>query len=93
MGTAGGQGQQVGVDIDASPEVPTQGLGLRDQAQPLMGEPYSGQFLSRIFLVSKKEGTAHSGQRPLNLFIHKLHFKMESLVMMRDWLQKDNWMA
>ena len=59
------------------------------------------QFLSQIFLVPKKDGTARPviNLRPLNQFIHQIYFKMENLPMiyggskmkwflehMRDWI-------
>lgn len=48
------------------------------------------QFISNLFLVSKKNG----GQRPvinlrqLNQFLVYKHFKMEGLFMVKDLLQK-----
>lgn len=54
-----------------------------------------GQFLSRIFLVPKKDGSFRPvvNLRPLNRFMENVHFKMESLGMMRDLLENDDWMA
>ena len=53
------------------------------------------QFLSQIFLVPKKDGLVRLviNLRPLNQFIHLLHFKMESLGMIRDLLREGDWMA
>ena len=53
------------------------------------------QFISQIFLVPKKDGSARLviNLRPLNRFIHQLHFKMESLGMIRDLMREDDWMA
>jgi len=46
----------------------------------------SGKFLSHIFLVPKKDGSFQPvvNLRPLNQFMEKSHFKMESLGMIRD---------
>jgi len=54
-----------------------------------------GQFLSQIFLVPKKDGSARLviNLRPLNQFIHQIHFKMESLAMIQDLLREEDWMA
>jgi len=54
-----------------------------------------GQFLSRIFLVPKRDGSYRPvvNLRPLNQFMKGLHFKMESLGMMRDLLRNNDWMA
>ena len=48
-----------------------------------------------LFLVPKKDGSARLviNLRPLNRFIHQLHFKMESLGMIRDLLREGDWMA
>ena len=53
------------------------------------------QFLSQIFLVPKKDSSARLviNLRPLNQFIHQLHFKMENLAMTRDLLREGDWMA
>jgi len=53
------------------------------------------QFLSRIFLVPKKDGSSRPvvNLRPLNQFMEKIHFKMESLSMIRDLLKEGDWMA
>jgi len=54
-----------------------------------------GQFLSRIFLVPKKDGSFRPvvNLRPLNRFMESVHFKMESLGMMRDLPEENDWMA
>jgi len=54
-----------------------------------------GQFLSRIFLEPKKDGSFRPvvNLRPLNQFIESLHFKMESLGMIKNLLKNNNWMA
>ena len=53
------------------------------------------QYLSRIFLVPKKDGSFRPviDLKPLNQFIAKAHFKMESLAMIRDLLREGDWMA
>ena len=46
-------------------------------------EPCPGQFLSRLFLVKKKDGSFRPvvNLKPLNQFIAKSHFKMEGINM------------
>ena len=53
------------------------------------------QFLSQIYLVPKKDGSARLviNLRPLNQFILQANFKMESLGMMRNLLREGDWMA
>ncbi len=52
-------------------------------------------FTSQLFSVPKKDG----GTRPiinlkaLNLFVHKVHFKMEGIHMLKDVLKKGDWMT
>lgn len=52
-------------------------------------------FISNIFLVPKKDG----GQRPvfnlkhLNVFLKYEHFKMEGIHLLKDLLQKNDWMV
>ena len=60
-----------------------------------MVTPCQNQFLSRIFVVPKKDGSHRPviNLRPLNQFMMEIHFKMESLSMMRDLLRLDDWMA
>ena len=57
--------------------------------------PCTSQFLSQIFLVPKKDGSYRPviNLRPLNRHIEQVHFKMESLGMMKDLLRQDDWMA
>ena len=57
--------------------------------------PCISQFLSPIFLVPKKDGSYRPviNPRPLNRHIEQVHFKMESLGMMKDLLRQDDWMA
>ena len=53
------------------------------------------QFVSRIFLVPKKDDSFRPviNLRPLNQFMATSHFKMESLAMLRDLLRPGDWMA
>ena len=57
--------------------------------------PSSNQFLSRIFVVPKRDGSHRPvvNLRPLNQFMVNIHFKMESLNMMRDLLRQGDWMV
>jgi len=57
--------------------------------------PCDNQFLSRIFVVPKKDGTYRPviNLRPLNQFMNSIHFKMEGLSMVKDLLRQDDWMA
>jgi len=53
------------------------------------------QFLYRIFLVHKKDGSSRPvvNLRPPNQFMERSHFKMENLGMIRDLLKCSDWMA
>ena len=52
-------------------------------------------FYSRIFLVPKKDGQMRPviNLRPLNQFLVHNHFKMEGMHVVRDLLQKNDWMT
>jgi len=56
-------------------------------------QPCKDQFISRLFLVRKKDGFHWPviNLKPLNGFVQKWHFKMEGMV--RDFLQLDDWMC
>ena len=58
-------------------------------------DPCTDQFVSRIFLVPKKDGSSRPviNLKLLNQFMANLHFKMESLAMSRDLLKPGDWMA
>lgn len=58
-------------------------------------KPTWSQFLSRLFLVLKKDGFHRSeiNLRPLNHFIQKQKFKMEGAKLIQDLLQRNNWMV
>lgn len=57
--------------------------------------PLPNQFLSRIFVVPKRDGSYRPviNLRPLNQFMVNIHFKMESLNMMKDLLRQGDWMV
>jgi len=57
--------------------------------------PCREQFISRLFLVRKKDGSYRPviNLKPLNAFVQKSHFKMEGLSMIRDLLQPGDWMC
>lgn len=52
-------------------------------------------FFSVLFLVPKKEGQFRPviNLRPLNRFLRYLHFKMEGIQVVRDLLQRGDWMT
>jgi len=58
-------------------------------------QPCPGQFLSRLFLVRKKDGSFRPvvNLKPLNQFMVKAHFKMEGINMVKDLLLRNDWMA
>ena len=52
-------------------------------------------FYSTLFLVPKKEGQSRPvvKLRPLNKFMKSEHFKMEGMHIVRDLMQKEDWMT
>ena len=67
---------------------------LREGAVKL-SEPSSDQFLSSIFLIPKKNGGHHPviNLKKLNQHIPYVHFKMEGLVLLKELLQKVDYMC
>ena len=67
---------------------------IRKQAITLVA-PVAGQFLSHVFTVPKKDGSQRLvvNLRPLNHFVQKHHFKMEGAGMLRDLLQRNDWLV
>jgi len=57
--------------------------------------PCKDQFISRLFLVQKKDGSHRPmiNLKPLNGFVQKQHFKMEGSSMVKDLLQPGDWMC
>ena len=57
--------------------------------------PCKGQFLSQLFLVLKKDGSARPvvNLKALNKFITRKKFKMEGARLLRDLLRPGDWMA
>ena len=57
--------------------------------------PCQDQFISRLFLVEKKDGSFRPvvNLKPLNGFIQKEHLKMEGASMIKDLLQPGDWMC
>ena len=58
--------------------------------------PCTDQFISRLFLVEKKDKSSFRpviNLKPLNTFIQKEHFKMEGASMIKDLLQPGDWMC
>ena len=62
--------------------------------QEVRGDTQEG-FFSRVFLVPKKDGQVRPvlNLRPLNQFLSHSHFKMEGMHVVRDLLQKNDWMT
>ena len=58
-------------------------------------EPCPGQFISRLFLIAKKDGSFRPvvNLKLLNRYIARVHFKMEGINMLKDLLLGNNWMA
>ena len=54
-----------------------------------------GQFVSQIFVVPKKDGKFRPvvNLKALNRFMKRLHFKMEGVHLLKDLLQKGDWMV
>ena len=57
--------------------------------------PCQGQFVSRLFTVPKKDGSCRPvvNLRPLNQWVVKQRFKMESILMLRDLIREGDWMV
>jgi len=57
--------------------------------------PTVNQFVSCIFLVPKTDGTYRPvlNLKPLNLFLEKLHFRMEGLSSVKELLQPSDWLS
>jgi len=53
------------------------------------------QFISRLFLVAKKDGSFWLviNLKPLNSFVQNSYFKMEGSGMIKDPLQAEHWMC
>ena len=65
----------------------------KEAIQEVKGTMTDG-FFSRLFLVPKKEGQMRPvlNLKPLNRFIYR-HFKMEGMHIVRDLLQRGDWMT
>jgi len=68
---------------------------LLDKGAIRVVSPCLNQFVSRLFLVPKKDGSFRPviNLRPLNQFMTTSHFKMENLGMLRDLLRQGDYMA
>ena len=108
MGVTSGQRLPIGAVITSNSDSPTQshtderwpsgnrrGVQVAGQGSDKGGFPTSSQFLSRIFVVPKRDGLHRPvvNLRPLNQFMANVHFKMESLSIMRDLLRQQDWMV
>ena len=70
-------------------------LKLLDKGAINVINPCPDQFVSRIFLVPKKDSSFRPviNLKPLNQFMTTTHFKMESLAMLRNLLRPGDWVA
>ena len=95
VGITSCQGLQAGAGVNNNPELPDINCGNRSQPITEMANPCSNQYVSRIFVVPKKDGSFRPviNQKPLNWFIVAAHFKMEGLAMLKDLLRPGDWMA
>ena len=61
----------------------------------VVAAPCADQFISRLFLVQKKDKSFRPviNLKPLNTYIQKEHFKMEGANMIKDLLQAGDWMC
>ena len=68
---------------------------LLQKGAVVMASPCQDQFISRLFLVPKKDGSFRPvvNLKPLNCFVQKFHFKMEGSGMIKDLLRKGDWMC
>ena len=66
---------------------------LKGAIQPVL--PRKNQYLSNLFLVSKRDGGNRSviNFKHLNSFIPYQHFKMEGLNLLQNMLQKGDYMC
>ena len=57
--------------------------------------PIAESFISRMFLIPKKDGTMRPiiDLRELNKFVHSEHFKMEGIHLIQMLLQEGDWMV
>lgn len=69
--------------------------GLLEKQAIVVVPPCEDQFISRLFLVQKKDGSQCPviNLKPLNGFVQKQHFKMEGSSMVKDLLQPGDWMC
>ena len=60
-----------------------------------MVKPVSGQFLSSLFLVPKRDGNSRPviNLKELNVFLKYDHFKMEGIHLLCDLLQPQDWLG
>ena len=67
---------------------------IRKQAISLV-TPVAGQFRSHIITVPKKDGSQRLvvNSKHLNHFVTKYHFKLEGAGMLRDLLQRNDWLV
>ena len=85
--------------IDSGLQSPSSGHIIREKlmekgaVQEVRDKAEEG-FYSRLFLVPKKDGQMRPviNLRPLNQFLVHQHFKMEGMHVVKDLLQKNDWM-
>ncbi|KAI8493949.1 hypothetical protein Bbelb_282960 [Branchiostoma belcheri] len=75
-----------GLNLEAENLMAAEVLSLKQKWVILEVPPVEGQFLSRLFLVPKKDGTwrAVVNLKPLNQYVVADHFKMEATLDIKD---------
>ena len=108
MGATSGPGLLTGVEstryqrVAPSPLCSQHQPAVEEEVQKLLTKgairkvkPCPGQFVSRLFLMAKKDGSFQPvvNLRPLNQFMARAHFKIEGINMLKDLLLENDWMA
>ncbi|KAI8494019.1 hypothetical protein Bbelb_283660 [Branchiostoma belcheri] len=75
-----------GLNLEAENLMAAEVLSLKQKGVILEVPPVEGQFLSRLFLVPKKDGTWRPvvNVKPLNQYVVADHFKMEATLDIKD---------
>ena len=84
------------VTKDQEPLIEEEVVKLRQKGAIIpvtMGDSQRAGFCSTIFLVPKKESEQMRPVVPLNRFLPRVHFKMEGVHVVRDLLQRGDWVC